>query len=337
LKNKNKYSTYVWACDFNNNTGEGKLAQLFIRYYLQKYKNEKIVIETPQGVFNFIYGKSNQIKTNKKKINYNFYYKYIKPIVGIFKIYKNKYFLKKKTLYLNFLPMWNILLFLFLPKKTVLGPITGSELHNTSSLRGFVRLIVLSALNFITKIIIFLKYDKLIFSTNLISVNNKNYTNLFQLQYLKALKKRKKTKKDIDFIFYFRKHNNKHLKEEILFINKLISKGYNVKICGDCPDKNKENYLGFLSKGKLQKILDRSRFTLSSQENPFSFFIQDAINSNVRIMFHKNHENYIKNVFKDYYLIDLQNNYSIQQIIKNLKKTKTTKLNKKTLKYKFNI
>ena len=41
-----------------------------------------------------------------------------------------KILLKKKyysgICYVNFLPLWNFFLFMFLPKQTILGPITGS-------------------------------------------------------------------------------------------------------------------------------------------------------------------------------------------------------------------
>ena len=34
--------------------------------------------------------------------------------------------IKKKTCYINYLPLWNFIIFIILPKNTILGPITGT-------------------------------------------------------------------------------------------------------------------------------------------------------------------------------------------------------------------
>ena len=327
LKLKDKYTTYVWAWDFSPHTGEGKLARLFFNFYKKKFKKEKLIIETPNGYYPN--GKLYEtIKNNKKKINYNLSYRYLSPFVGLFKIYVNNFFYKKKTIYLNFLPIWNTLLFIFFPQKTIIGPITGSDLYSKNTLRSYIRFFIMPVFIFISKMIIKFKYSKIYFSTNLINYKNNNAQNLFQIQYLKSLVKRKKIKKDIDFIFYFRKHNNKHLMEEIYFINQLISLNYKVKICGDCPNGNKKNYVGFLSNSKLSKMLDRCKFVLSSYENPFSFFVLDAINSNVNIFFHIQHQKYIKDVFTDYNLINLKKKSNYKNLLNKFNKSKPTKLKK---------
>ena len=92
---------YCWACDFSNRTGEGNLARLFIKKsYLQNYQ---------------IFTTSN-IKFLK--------YKYLSPLIGI--LFCWYLFIKrKKVVYLNYLPLWNCFLFMFLPPGTILGPITG--------------------------------------------------------------------------------------------------------------------------------------------------------------------------------------------------------------------
>ena len=58
--------------------------------------------------------------------------KYLSTIFGI--IYCWKKFLKdERVCYLNYLPLWNFLIFIFLPPKTILGPITGGALYNKSN------------------------------------------------------------------------------------------------------------------------------------------------------------------------------------------------------------
>ena len=96
-----KNKLFVWTCDFSENSGEGKLARLFIKK-LNNNNEYKIIF-------------------NQKKILHN---KYTSTINGIFYCWA-KYLKNEKVCYLNYLPLWNILLFIFLPPKTLLGPITG--------------------------------------------------------------------------------------------------------------------------------------------------------------------------------------------------------------------
>ena len=62
-------------------------------------------------------------------------------------------------------------------------------------------------------------------------------------------------------------------------------------------------YVGHVNQSRLTKILDRSSFNFFI-ENPFSFFVQDAILSNVTVIFSQSVKNYISKYFKYYYLID---------------------------------
>ena len=108
-----KKKLFVWACDYSNNSGEGKLARLFI---------EKL------------YKKKFSIKFNQKKI-VNF--KYLSVLFGIIYCWK-KYLKNEKVCYLNYLPMWNFLIFIFLPPKTILGPITGGANYSKSDILSFI-------------------------------------------------------------------------------------------------------------------------------------------------------------------------------------------------------
>ena len=73
---QNKIEFYCWACDFENNTGEGNLARLFIEknYTLGKYR-----------VFTL---------NNIKVLNY----KYLSPLIGI--LFCWYFFITKKKSYL---------------------------------------------------------------------------------------------------------------------------------------------------------------------------------------------------------------------------------------------
>ena len=103
----NKKKLYCWVSDYSNITGEGNLA----RFYVKKILKEEFIVKISFNSKNLIL----------KKINN---YRYLSPLIGI--IYCWYYFLKnEKVGFINYLPLWNFILFIFLPPGTILGPITG--------------------------------------------------------------------------------------------------------------------------------------------------------------------------------------------------------------------
>ena len=128
-----------------------------------------------------------------KKINFNFFYNYLSPIYGIFKIYVNS-FKYKNICYLNFLPLWNFIIFLFLPKKTILGPITGSVYKSKiRDLNSLCRKYIIPILYNISLLIIN-KKKKLIFPTSILEkiVRSKKNTIITSIIILSTLSKEKK-------------------------------------------------------------------------------------------------------------------------------------------------
>ena len=88
---------------------------------------------------------------------------------GIFLIWINN-IKKKKTIYVNYLPLWNFLVFILLPKKTILGPITGgSFFFNVSLYENIIRKFFFSLFYFIILNFIYIKFNNVIFSTNLLN------------------------------------------------------------------------------------------------------------------------------------------------------------------------
>ena len=131
--------------------------------------------------------------------------------MGIFKIWK-EHFANKKTIYLNYLPLWNFFIFLLLPKNTVLGPITGgSNFTKSNSLNYYVRKYIFPILFFISLKIIKKKFNLIIFSTDLLRKYIKN-DQKFIFNYCLNIYKNKffKNKKVYDIIFYYRKNRNKN-------------------------------------------------------------------------------------------------------------------------------
>ena len=122
----NKVDLFIWANDYSSNTGEGRLARNFISFLKKEYPRNLIKIKTPQKQFLIANSKIKQNYTIKKN---NFFNKYFTFILGIFYLWSKR---KNRIVYINYLPLWNFLIFLLLPKKTILGPITGLSLIHIS-------------------------------------------------------------------------------------------------------------------------------------------------------------------------------------------------------------
>ena len=256
---------FFWACDYSLNSGEGRLGRLFIKEYERKFQ-----INTKR------------IKPFKIKI---LNYKYLSPLMGIF-IAWTYFFKNRKFIYLNYIPYWNFLIFLLLPPKSEIGPITGGSFFTKKSKDFHFRKFIFPILYHITSLILRYRFKNLIFSTDLLKkklpnkIKKKSKFNFI----FKEIKKNKKKNKNLNFLFYFRKHRNKEYSFPIEFINYLLKKNYSVNIVGDKLNiKNIKNY-GYLSHGKVVKLLERTKFTIASKENIFSFFTLDAINNNVKIL-----------------------------------------------------
>jgi len=243
---------YYWANNIKKNSGEGILALNFISLLKRRYKNCKL------------------ISLNKYNHNETFFYNYILPFFGILRIWK--YSLKgKKVCYINYLPIWNFLLFLTLPKNTILGPITGNNIKENYIYR------ILKHIG-----IFFLKKrNKILFSHNQFIKyfkNKKNYYFNFILYNFNL--KKNFSKKKYDFIIYFKKNNNKGNHFLIKLILELSNK-FKIIVIGDkipsnLINKNISNYQN-LSRKKALIFISQSKNSIISKENTLSFFALDCV------------------------------------------------------------
>tara|TARA_B100000989_G_scaffold298905_1_gene290927 strand:+ start:24010 stop:25068 length:1059 start_codon:yes stop_codon:yes gene_type:complete len=336
---KNNFDTVIFASDCNDFTGEGILANRFINDYKNIKNNEKIYVYSFENIF-FLKNKNKSFlrSNDKKKIKNNFIFRYLRPIIGIFLLWY--YFFKnKKIIYLNFLPLWNFLLFIFLPPKTILGPITGSyEIRSNKNLKKVL-------LFFLFKISLFflnLRMHRALFARDLIRKilskdNLKNFFFNYQIRVLEDcndLKMKKKyEKKEIDLILYFRNYHSKDNQFFKYIVNKL-KKSFNIVIVGDYLNEKNIKNLGYVNRSKIFKLLKKSRFTIISSENFYSNFSLDAISNNVGLIYEKSIKpriNYFNNLTYPVNFNKLSNVESkIIQILKSKKKTKKNLyLNKK--------
>lgn len=281
-KDSNKF---FWVSDFNNQSGEGRLARMFIDY---KKKQKKC---------NFVKIKSTE--------NFIFSYKYISPFIGIFYCWIY-YFKKKEVYYINFLPLWNFMLFLFLPPNTKFGPITGGanySMNNSNIIRNFIFPICYKISEFLINI-----RGHHIFSTDLLkkylsvkTIEKSKFNFIFNFIKFKNIK----VKKQIDFLIYYRNHHNKKNLIPKETIRKLILHGFDVRIIGDYLNLPKIKNYGYVSNNKVKSLLSKTYFTIPSEENIFSIFVLECIENKVKILVNKNIYKKLKHFKKSFYQIEL--------------------------------
>ena len=255
---------FYWSNDIKENSGEGILANNFLKLLKKKYSNYRL------------------INLNKFQKKNNFLYNYILPFWGIIKIW-NYYLQNYKVCYINYLPIWNFLIFLFLPKKVILGPITG-----TNTKKNIIyNILKLVGIYFLKK-----RKTKILFSHNQFKPYffDKKLT-YFNFLFYKFKIKAVSAKKKFKIVFYFKDNNNKG-NNFLINLLKKISEKHKVAVIGDKLHitKNNQNIKNFgtLTRDKAIKIIKVSKFSLTTKENHFSFFALDSLSEGLKIFYNKN-------------------------------------------------
>jgi hypothetical protein len=277
----NKY--YCWACDFSDGTGEGNLARLFIK---KKYAQNNYQIFTIHNI---------------KILNY----KYFSPLIGI--IFCWYQFIKgRKVVYLNYLPLWNCLLFIFLPPKTILGPITGGASYKK---KKFIRRFFFPLTYKISEFFLNLRNIKIYFSTELLkkylylsTIKNSNFNFVFNYYKKKIIQK-----KEIDFLIYYRIHKNKDSFFPYNLIKKLILLNFNIHIIGDRFNNPLVINHGYLDNISVNKLLSKTFFSIASGENIYSLFTIECINHDVKILVDNSEKNKIDYFKKNFIKLNFKN------------------------------
>jgi hypothetical protein len=280
----NKVDLYIWANDYSSNTGEGRLARNFISFLKKEYPRNLIKIKTPQQEFLLANSKIEKNYTTRKN---NFFYKYFIFIYGIIYLWSKR---KNKIVYINYLPLWNFLIFLLLPKKTILGPITGGvKVDKINNLENFFRIILFPIFYRISLFIINFKFKRVLFATNLLKkyIKNKNQKNFFYGYIYNLFNlNRNFYKKKYDLVFYNRNYNSK----KNYLVKKIISKlQNNLKICviGDSCKGNSFANKGYVAHKKVLKFICQSKMAFATSENLLSLFAIDCYNSGVKLIYDK--------------------------------------------------
>ena len=284
-----------WSCEFDKNTGEGQLARKFIR---SNFGDKSVKIITPK--FNFLFSK------------------YIYQIYGIFVLWYY-YFLGKKLIYLNYLPLWNIIIFLLSPPNTIFGPITGSiQINKIKNIKSIFRLFFFPLFYKISLIILNLRTKKIIFATNiLIKFINKDILKKIHFNFIlkdfKFIYNPKKKKKSFDLMVYYRKHENKFFKHHIILIKEQIKYGKKVLIVGDKLNIKGAVQLGKVNKKKIVKLIQKSKYALSGDDNLLSLFNLECLQYKVKIIFNYKLKFQIVKINKKLFI---PYNYELKKFIK---------------------
>ena len=285
----------IWVCDYSENTGEGRLARLFIQ--------------------NLKLNQKNILEFNQKKI---LRYKYFSSIQGIIFCWI-KYLNNQRVCYLNYLPLWNFLIFIFLPPKTMLGPITGgADYSKNINLNYFIRAFIFPILYKLSEFFLNIRSKKIIFSTDLlkkklskVTIRKSKFNFVFNIASFK-----KKKKKKIDFLIYYRRHDNKKKLFPYNFIKKIIKLKFKISIIGDKLNFPLVKNYGKISNKKVSNLQSISRYTVASGENLYSVFVLECLSNNVKVIVDKQQSDKIKFYKKNFIKLD----YNSKNILKNLKK-----------------
>ena len=276
-----KKKIVLWTCDYSEITGEGNLAKKFIKDFYQK-KNVKIIKLESNNILNR---------------------KYLTPMLGIYYCWKN-FLTGNKVGYINYLPLWNFIIFILLPPNTILGPITGGAVYSEKiTFSNLFRKFLFPIFYKISEFFLNLRCKKNIyFSTDLLKkyLSKKTLKKSIFNYVLKNFSFSKKKMKSIDLLIYYRLHENKLEFFNPNFIKNLIKLGFRVLVVGDKLNLKGVKNLGYVSRKRLSSLQSKSKFTLCSYENIYSLFILECISNHVKIIINKKNLKKIKYFKKNF-------------------------------------
>jgi len=319
----NNKKLLIWASDLSLNTGEGILSRAFLTEIKKIKQCNKIKIKTFENTIQVDDIDINKIQLQSKKVNKkNIWHKYFGPIYGA--IYLRFFSAKHDIMFLNYLPFWNFLIFFILPRKTILGPITGGLYTGTcDNFNLVIRKYFFPIFYNISKIIIHIKFKKIIFSTSILkNYLKKNKHFLYDFVTILFKKKVNNKKKKYDIIFYNRNHAAKHsnnVKKMIISLSKYC------KICviGDNFKLTNVKNFGWIDRKEVFQLIQQSKIAFNSSENFLSIFGIDCVNYGVPVISDSNI--FAQAEFKNKFYIKLDlNNFkkSYDEILNLIKKKK---------------
>jgi len=291
-KNKKLPKIYCWASDFDHTNGEGITANLFIKRLIKKNNFEEDQIIVLNLKKKLTYDKIYLVNNKDRKGKLNFIEKYLDPMYGIFYLWY-KYLLGHKVVFVNFLPLWNFIIFLLLPPNTILGPITGTTSYdnNVKGTERFFRKYLMPIQFSISNIILHFRYRNLNFNTsNLKSILSKRVINKSKFNFVYNFYDLNSNQihldRKYDFIFYVRSYPSKGIDQTVEFI-KSLKKDYKIITVGEKLDIKGVEEFGLISRDKVLELCKKTKFSIISSENFYSLFSFDCISNGVKVFFNE--------------------------------------------------
>jgi hypothetical protein len=283
-------SLFIWATDFRPYGGEGILSREFSTELSRFHKNINVVVVSTDRISKYKSGLliNEKILIDTKgfdqDLNQGVYNKYFAPFKGVFLLrkYRKKY---KYIAYINYLPLWNIFLFLLLPKQTILGPIVGGYPGVSRSLfrRLFFPFFYMLSGKIISKRFKSISLGNpgtyVYFPTK---YRDSIVTNIFgALPSINILRKHKilnqNIVKEYDVFVYYRIHSTRYPVEMENIVNELSFAGFRVCIIGDNIDNDRVFNYGFLPHEDTIRLLSKSQISIAFSQNIFSLIFFESI------------------------------------------------------------
>ena len=169
-------------------------------------------------------------------------------------------FQTKKICYLNYLPLWNFLIFLLSPPGTIFGPITGSSFHfkKKDNINSFIRKFLFPLFFKISLFLLKERETKNLFATSLLKnlVDKKlRSRSIFDVQLIFKNEGILKLKKKYDLIIYNRKHSNKNIVNFERIIKLIDRNKFKIIVLGEKINLSKVKNLGFIKHDKILNYL----------------------------------------------------------------------------------
>ena len=115
-------------------------------------------------------------------------------------------------------------------------------------------------------------------------------------------------------MIYYRKHKNKEYFFPYYFIKKIIKLKFKIYIIGDKLNLPMVKNCGFVKNNKVLKLQSISKYTILSQENPYSFFLLECLSNHVKIVIEKNMKKKLEFTKKKIIKLDFNSLNSIKKL-----------------------
>lgn len=257
---------YVFISSLTLNDGEASLSLSFLKAV---YHIDNFYLYTPNLV---ALVKSSKITSSRKReLKFNNIYLITFYHAFLANFFKNK---SNDVFFLNYLPLWNFLIFLILDKKIIIGPITGNSVPRFSF--SFFRNLLFPILNFLSSFIILLKW-KNIYPSNFhvgkyFRIKNYFYPSIINIKF--DISQKTVINNRVNIGFYYRSHPIKNCGYFINFLNRYSNLYDDVifHIFGEFPGDLENNfnviYHGYLNSVELNQLFSHfDGYITLSEEN----------------------------------------------------------------------